>query len=183
MLFDSARKKHSDRWMMMIHHILTSTLIISSYLAGQWRIGMIVFILHDIADIFLELAKMMGYIQRYYVQKIIFIFFLISWFVPRGVLYFWRILMSSLFESKDYVLTKDDVKLYIYFNMLLAFLWGLNILWSISIIRFAFRVIKDGESKDYRSDDEEEVNGLSKEKKWFQKKLRKMDKKSYQNSM
>lgn len=91
--------------------------------------------------------------------------------------------MSSLFESKDYVLTKDDVKLYIYFNMLLAFLWGLNILWSISIIRFAFRVIKDGESKDYRSDDEEEVNGLSKEKKWFQKKLRKMDKKSYQNSM
>lgn len=167
----------------MIHHILTSTLIISSYLAGQWRIGMIVFLLHDIADIFLELAKMMGYIQLYYVQKVVFALFLISWFVPRGGLYLWRILSSSLFESKDYVLTRDDVKLYIYFNILLAFLWGLNILWSISIIKFAFRVVKSGESRDYRSDGDDEIEETNLKKISSKKKIDLAGKKSYKNVM
>lgn len=156
MLFTSARKKHSDRWMMMFHHLLTSTLIASSYVVGQWRIGMIVFIFHDIADVFLELAKMMGYIQMYYIQKLVFGLFLMAWFIPRGVLYVWRILMSSLFQSKEYMQTKGDIHMYLAFNLLLVMLWGLNILWSVSIIKFTFKVVQNGESKDYRSDEEEE---------------------------
>lgn len=165
MIFASSRRKHSDRYLMLSHHALTSLLIASAYIVGQWRIGMIVFLLHDIADVFLELSKLLGYVKLYDVQKGTFVLFLLAWFVPRWILYPWRVVNSSVFESKVWMYRRGDISLYLYFNLLLLILWSISAIWSVSISGFAISVLAKGAHTDYRSDeDQEESTELQKKK-------------------
>jgi hypothetical protein len=53
----------SDWIEMWIHHAVTITLITISYLINLQRIGAIIMLVHDIADIFLESAKLCNYIS------------------------------------------------------------------------------------------------------------------------
>lgn len=41
---------------MVVHHIVTVLLLIFSYYSGFFRIGSIIVLLHDLADIFLEVG-------------------------------------------------------------------------------------------------------------------------------
>ena len=41
---------------MVIHHIVTIMLTSFSYTAGFFRIGCVIMLLHDLADIFLEVS-------------------------------------------------------------------------------------------------------------------------------
>lgn len=45
-----------DFWQMVIHHIVTVMLTTFSYTAGFFRIGSVIILLHDLADIFLEVS-------------------------------------------------------------------------------------------------------------------------------
>jgi ceramide synthetase len=42
---------------MVFHHLVTIWLIWFSYVVGYWKIGLLVLVVHDIADIPLEAAK------------------------------------------------------------------------------------------------------------------------------
>ena len=42
---------------MVVHHIVTVLLLIFSYYSGFFRIGSIIVLLHDLADIFLEVGS------------------------------------------------------------------------------------------------------------------------------
>lgn len=46
-----------DFWQMVVHHIVTVLLLIFSYYSGFFRIGSIIVLLHDLADIFLEVGS------------------------------------------------------------------------------------------------------------------------------
>lgn len=51
--FDVKRK---DFWQMFIHHIATITLMCFSWVGNLTRIGSLVLLIHDCADIFLEVS-------------------------------------------------------------------------------------------------------------------------------
>lgn len=51
--FDVKRK---DFWQMFIHHIVTIVLLCFSWVANLTRIGSLVLLVHDSADIFLEVS-------------------------------------------------------------------------------------------------------------------------------
>ena len=43
-----------DFWQMTLHHIVTILLLGFSFYAGFFRIGAVIILVHDVADIFLE---------------------------------------------------------------------------------------------------------------------------------
>ena len=53
--FDVKRK---DFWQMFIHHIATICLMAFSWICNLHRIGTLVLLIHDCADIFLEVSSM-----------------------------------------------------------------------------------------------------------------------------
>lgn len=52
--FDNKRK---DFWQMFIHHMITLLLMALSWVCNLHRVGSLVLVVHDCADIFLEVKK------------------------------------------------------------------------------------------------------------------------------
>lgn len=50
-----------DFWVMVAHHLFTLSLLTSSYRFGATRYGTVIMLLHDVADPFMELAKLFLY--------------------------------------------------------------------------------------------------------------------------
>ena len=87
--FDVKRK---DFWQMFIHHIATIVLMCLSWVVNVFRIGSLVLVVHDSADIFLEAAKMAKYSGYQKVCDTIFGIFTVLWIVTRlGIYPFWII--------------------------------------------------------------------------------------------
>ena len=62
--------KMKDRNEMMVHHVVTLSLLISSYMANLVKYGLSILILHDIADPLMELAKICFYTNVKWVNDI-----------------------------------------------------------------------------------------------------------------
>lgn len=52
-------------WQMFLHHLATIGLMTYSYYNNHTRVGTLVLIVHDVADIFLEGAKAMNYVNHH----------------------------------------------------------------------------------------------------------------------
>lgn len=87
--FDVKRK---DFWQMFVHHIATLVLMSLSWVGNLTRIGSLVLVVHDCADILLEAAKMAKYANYQKVCDVIFAVFTVLWIGTRlGVYPFWII--------------------------------------------------------------------------------------------
>jgi ceramide synthetase len=49
---------------MIIHHSATLLLLFFSYFVNYWRVGTLVMVVHDVADIALEAGKSLNYSGR-----------------------------------------------------------------------------------------------------------------------
>ena len=67
----------------MIHHIVTVGLLVYAYYVNFTRIGIIIMLLHDISDIFLEAAKLSRYCRRQNLSFFLFVLFFVSWVACR----------------------------------------------------------------------------------------------------
>ncbi len=79
--------KRKDFWQMFAHHVFTITLLIFSYTINNTRIGSLVLVVHDIVDIWLELAKIGVYIKCEPLSNVCFAGFALLWFVTRLVIF------------------------------------------------------------------------------------------------
>jgi sphingoid base N-palmitoyltransferase len=84
-VFEDVKRK--DFLEMAIHHIVTITLLVLSWTCNLIRMGSLVLILHDVADIFLESAKMTKYIRWQRTCDVLFVIFTIIWIVTRLGIY------------------------------------------------------------------------------------------------
>ena len=57
-------EKRKDFLVMLIHHVLTMTLIIVSYATRYHKIGILVVFVHDVTDILLEFTKCNMYLKN-----------------------------------------------------------------------------------------------------------------------
>lgn len=55
--------KKTDNLLLSAHHLVTIGLIGSSFVGGYSRIGLVVLMFHDLADVFLEFAKFAKYLS------------------------------------------------------------------------------------------------------------------------
>eukprot|EP01041_Mallomonas_annulata_P001469 gene1469-2828_t len=152
----------SDALEMGIHHLLTILLIIFSYISNFTRIGTVILILHDSADIFLESAKCFNYYSKVkghehtsIICDILFAMFAITFFITRLILYP-RVILYGIMVVGPSILSPNFPG-YVMWLGLLTGLQCLHIFWFYLIARMIIKLFAIGTvEKDIRSDDEDE---------------------------
>ncbi|KAJ9596203.1 hypothetical protein L9F63_027173, partial [Diploptera punctata] len=154
--FDVKRK---DFWQMFIHHIATICLMAFSWICNLHRIGTLVLLIHDCADIFLEAAKMAKYASYQKVCDLLFVIFTILWITTRLGIYPMWIIYSTTIEAPKIVAMFPA---YYIFNFLLILLLVLHLFWTYMILKIAFKFLAAGQMEgDIRSSSSEEVSNES----------------------
>jgi ceramide synthetase len=155
--YDIQRK---DFWQMFIHHIVTVMLLCFSWACNLVRIGTLVLVIHDFADVPLEGAKLARYVRNDTVSNIVFAVFTVSWIVSRLGLLPYRVIAYSSHYALEVV---PMFPAYWIFNALLCALQVLHIVWTWLILRIAYNAIYNDGVKDLRESDETTDCDLSEE--------------------
>mmetsp|Transcript_12578 Transcript_12578/g.45894 ORF Transcript_12578/g.45894 Transcript_12578/m.45894 type:complete len:255 (+) Transcript_12578:95-859(+) len=83
LIFVDARKK--DFLEMVVHHIVTIVLLVVSVQVKHVKIGCIIYMLHNISDVFLHSAKLVNYLDYKKAADVLFGTFVIVFFITRLV--------------------------------------------------------------------------------------------------
>lgn len=149
--------KRKDFLEMFVHHVVTIALISFSWIVNLVRIGSLILILHDVADVFMEAAKICKYARWQRACDALFAFFVVVWSVSRLFIFPFYILKSLIFESKLHFDTYPAL------NMLIAFLLvlqTLHVIWTCFIAKIVYRTVLAGKmEKDSRSSSSEMSEG------------------------
>lgn len=140
--------KRKDFWQMFIHHIVTIALITFSWTCNLTRIGTLVLIVHDCADIPLQLAKMSIYSGHKAFCDAVFAIFAVLWIITRVGIYPLWIVYSTAVEAPTIL---PMFPAYYIFNSLLIALLLLHIYWTYLILRMIAATITKGNVEDNRS--------------------------------
>nr|XP_044998428.1 ceramide synthase 1 [Jaculus jaculus] len=150
-----------DSVVMLIHHVVTLTLIISSYAFRYHNVGLLVFFLHDISDVQLEFTKLNIYFKAsggsYHrlhalVANVGCLSFCFCWFWFRLYWFPLKVLYATCHCS---LISVPDIPFYFFFNALLLLLAVMNVYWFLYIVAFAIKVLTGQmhELKDLREYD------------------------------
>lgn len=154
LMFWEHRRK--DFWEQFGHHVVTLILIVYSYHLKILKVGCMVFLVHDINDIFMEAAKMARYAGRSTLCTSLFVIFMLTWFASRIYYFPAYIIRSTLTEPIELVAKVYNINPqphYAIFNGLLFFLFALHLYWSFLILRIAYKQVKEGVTEDVREED------------------------------
>lgn len=147
----SIKGKRSDSVEMMLHHFFTVILITFSWIINFVRVGTLILMVHECADIPLIAAKMFKYAQIDAPTDILFVVFLLVWLYTRCYLYPFWILHSIFFEAP--ILT--GIPIVIFCKGLLLGLMILNLIWTGLIASIIMKKFTGGSLEDIRSGAEE----------------------------
>ncbi|RKP12555.1 TLC domain-containing protein [Piptocephalis cylindrospora] len=156
-------KPRKDYVEMLLHHLVTISLISLSYTFHLTRVGHAILCITDISDIFLSFAKCLRYAGFTTSCDAIFGIFVLSWVYSRFYL-LGRVSYSVTFEARDYLtigwnpstghyLTENNVWIFVF---LLSCLMALMIFWFVLIVKVIVRVLGGVGAEDNRSDDEDD---------------------------
>jgi len=146
--------KRKDFWEMFIHHLTTISLMALSWTCNLTRVGSLVLIVHDVADVLLEPAKLFIYAEYKKTSDIVFGCFALTWIISRLGVYPTWILYSTTIEAPQLV---EMFPAYYIFNFLLSILLVLHVIWTYYILKIAYRSVVIGTTEDSRSDSEDET--------------------------
>jgi hypothetical protein len=157
----------SDAGEMIMHHVVTILLLVTSYLTNFFRVGCTILWLHDLADVFLETAKVFNYsskpLHRRWMKSTLvdgtFAMFAITFFVTRLVVYPGKVLYSMFIEGKAAFGTKWGGAFF--FSSMLCSLQALHVFWFYLIARMIYKLaigqMEDDERSDVDEDDDSPV--------------------------
>lgn len=159
--------KRQDFVAMSLHHITTVSLLSYAWLVNATRIGALIMVLFDPADVLLEMAKLVNYMKTLPHSKriadILFVAFAVVWFITRVAMYASAILYRTLWKGLKWVKVYPG---YFCFNGMLVIIYILQLYWSILVWQAVWRALTQSDIGDTRSDDEfeeEEDDALSAE--------------------
>ena len=139
---------------MMVHHIVTNALVFLSSHFRQTRIGSMVFWMHDISDVPVDLAKLANFVKWHKATAAAFGLLCVMWFITR--LYVLPVtIWLSVFTESAYLCEGNPAHFQVYyygwmpiFLVLLAALIGLHVVWFSMFIEMAYKLIKHNEAVD-----------------------------------
>ncbi|XP_069018899.1 ceramide synthase 2 [Embiotoca jacksoni] len=156
--FDVKRKDFKEQ---VIHHIATLLLLSFSWISNYIRIGTLVMVVHDSADILLEGAKVFNYAKWHQTANTMFLVFTFLFVLTRLVLFpFWLIHCTWVYPVEHYAPFFG----YYFFNIMLLVLQILHIYWAILISKMVYKLIFSKLEGDDRSDEEENDSDSLKER-------------------
>ncbi|KAJ1500318.1 sphingosine N-acyltransferase lag1, partial [Coelomomyces lativittatus] len=154
-------KPRKDHLQYIFHHLITCTLLTTSYLGNFTRIGHAVLTLMDVADIFLSGAKCLNYLKWRQLCDGVFVVFVFVWVFSRHYLYFY--LVYSVWNDMPILspLRWDpstgfyaSVGVGWFFLALFTALQALLIFWFALILNVVLKVVRGKGVEDNRSDTE-----------------------------
>ncbi|KAG5441265.1 Ceramide synthase 1 [Clonorchis sinensis] len=159
----------SDSPAMLLHHVVTLSLISLSFVRRFLRMGALVLFIHDTSDVLLEFTKLNVYFKtrhgkRYpincYLGDAGFVAFAFSWFLFRLYWYPLKVLHSSNWCVFIY-LGCTDKNLFVPFNGLLWILQILHIYWFGLILLLLFKILTGQlqEIEDIRENPDGQLEG------------------------
>jgi TLC domain len=181
--FDERRK---DYFVMYFHHIITIALVGCSFSCEYLRIGVLVMFVHDVSDIFVDLLKLVNYIQLegpngFYATEISYVLCVLSWLYWRLYEYPFRVIKGSLFwpfvviddtlwgylvrwynsENSLYSLIFNSLMpFFIEMNILLILLLCLHIYWFHLFLMIGYKIItessREASRQEYEGDSDTE---------------------------
>ncbi|GMH45715.1 hypothetical protein BSKO_13678 [Bryopsis sp. KO-2023] len=150
--------KRKDHYQMLGHHVVTMVLVGHSFRINLARSGCMIFLTHDVSDVFLHLAKLIKYAKKETATTCGFVVFLCVWTGTR-LYYFPRyIIPSCMYESMEFFVNKYDVEESPHWEILNGSLWilfCLHIFWTYLILRVVFRMLSAKGVSDVREDDDD----------------------------
>ncbi|XP_064252702.1 ceramide synthase 1 isoform X1 [Passer domesticus] len=129
-----------DSLVMLLHHLVTLTLLASSYAFRYHNVGVLVLFLHDVNDVQLEFTKLNVYFKHrggvYHrlndvVSNIGCLAFSVSWFWFRLYWFPLKVLYATCHSSLQSV---PNIPFYFFFNALLLVLTLMNIYWFLVLL-------------------------------------------------
>uniref|UniRef100_A0A4X1U220 COPI coat complex subunit epsilon n=1 Tax=Sus scrofa TaxID=9823 RepID=A0A4X1U220_PIG len=158
-----------DSVVMLVHHVVTLVLIVSSYAFRYHKVGILVLFLHDISDVQLEFTKLNVYFKsrggshhrlHALAADLGCLSFSLSWFWFRLYWFPLKVLYATSYCSLRSV---PDIPFYFFFNALLLLLTLMNLYWFLYIVAFAAKVLTGQvrELKDVREYDTAEARAPS----------------------
>lgn len=138
---------YKDFWQMFFHHVLTLQLIVTSYGRDVLRYGVVIMVIHDISDPFLEICKLINYVYDTSITTFMFVCFTSVFIISRlGIYAFCVALPGSIAIWRR----EFEWTLYSIIPQLLG-LVVMHVIWSLMIVRMAVRVVRGSRPKDTRS--------------------------------
>ncbi|KAF2360306.1 TRAM/LAG1/CLN8 domain [Trinorchestia longiramus] len=146
--------RRKDFYQMFAHHMITIALMVFSFTCNFSRVGSLTLVVHDIADIPLQLSKLFIYLEWKRCCDITFAFFAFLWIVTRCGFFPIKIVGSTLLYAHTVVPMHP---VYYIFNLLLSALAILHYYWTYFIIRIIVNTAVKGKVEDNRSSSDEAV--------------------------
>ncbi|KAJ3367368.1 Ceramide synthase 3 [Kappamyces sp. JEL0680] len=159
-----ARQTKADYIAYLIHHSSTLFLMWVSYIYSCHRIGVVITFLHDIADPWMEIAKLTLYSGRQQAADVLFGVFALAFIVTRNIIFPFGVILSipKYARHPDGTMMPSNGMNY----ALQVGLWTLECLhcyWGSLIVAMAYKAIVKGKIEDdIRNVDEDSVEAKNK---------------------
>lgn len=141
-----------DFYQMLLHHIVTLTLMALSYNKKIIKFGLAILLLHDVSDPLLELCKIENRFKNTMMANIVFCIFAIVFMAMRLVIYPSKILLTVYHTLWRKGITYSEI-------IVLIFLFALQIMhliWTKFIIIILLKVFKNENATDVREKEKSE---------------------------
>ena len=148
---------------MFVHHVITNCLIFGSSYFRFTRIGSMVFMIHDISDVPVDMSKLANFVKWSKATVFCFVTMVIVWVITRMTILPFVIVKSVWYESPLLYTHGDfNMKTYkMYYKFFIGLLVGITALhyyWFTMFIKIA-RALTKGKIQDYteHKKDEDEI--------------------------
>lgn len=138
---------------MVIHHVVTNLLIIGSSHFRLTRVGSMVFLVHDLSDVPVDVSKLANFLKWKVATVCGFASMVLTWLATRLTVFPFVIYRSVLFES--YMLVShegiDPIYYYAYrpfFFTLIGLILLLHVAWFGMFLRMGYLLIRKNETHD-----------------------------------
>jgi len=136
---------------MFIHHIVTNLLVMGSSFFRLTRVGSMVFLVHDVSDVPVDLSKLANFLKWKVTTIVCFITMVLVWAVTRLGIFPFVIYKSVLVES--YLITQSVPPIHYYsffwfFALLIAMIILLHVAWFGMFIQMGYLLVTKNETHD-----------------------------------
>jgi TLC domain len=136
---------------MAVHHVITNLLIVGSSVCRLTRIGSMVFLVHDVSDVPVDLSKLANFLKYKWTTLSCFLTMVLVWMAARLYILPFVIYRSILTQS-HHVTQGVPVLLYMYyrhvFYTLVALLIGLHVTWFGMFLQIFATFLRKNECHD-----------------------------------
>ena len=139
---------------MFLHHLITNSLILGSSYFRFHRIGSMVFLVHDVSDVPVDLSKLANFLKWKRTTAFFFAVMVLTWLAARLIIFPIVIYGSVVRESHVLVTVNRGLNPVYYrayrpiFDVLMCCIVLLHLVWFFMFLNMGWLLISRGEAHD-----------------------------------